>query len=222
MLYHTAVKRNDGAPSAINKIPFVFFLILGIFLMSAQSALGQDSQTQDAGGGWIISMLTAREWSPYAVGVCIGLLSWATFFLSNQPIGVSGTVARASGMVEKLARGSHINKKAYYQHIGLRFGWDSTFVGGIVLGSLFSASLSGDFQLLMLPDLWQNAFGSTPLLRWGTAFIGGVVLMFGARLAGGCTSGHGISGTLQLVLSSWIALLCFFVGGVITASLIYY
>ncbi|MGM0539289.1 MAG: YeeE/YedE thiosulfate transporter family protein [Thermodesulfobacteriota bacterium] len=221
MRHLTAVKGITRTPSAFSGIPLLFLHILVILGMTTLPAFGQDSQTQDAGGGWIMAMLTAQEWSPYAVGVGIGLLSWATFFLSNQPIGVSGTVARASGMVEKLARGSHITEKPYYQHIGLRFGWDFTFVGGIVLGSLFSASLSGDFQLVMLPDLWQNTFGSTPLLRWGTAFLGGVVLMFGARLAGGCTSGHGISGTLQLVLSSWIALLCFFVGGVITASLIY-
>ena len=90
-----------------------------------------------------------------------------------------------------------------------------------ITGFVVGLSPSSDSQLIMLPILWQEAFGSTPLLRWGPAFLGGVVLMFGARLAGGCTSGHGISGTLQLVLSSWIALLCFFVGGVITASLIY-
>jgi hypothetical protein len=219
---HLASAKGIGKARFVISVCFLFILLLlGILVMTVLPALGQGAQAYDADEGWITAMLTAQEWSPYAAGVGIGLLSWITFFLSNQPIGVSGTVARASGMLEKLARGAHIKEKQYYQHIGLRFGWDSTFVGGIVLGSLFSASLSGDFQLIMLPVLWQEAFGSTPLLRWGAAFFGGVVLMFGARLAGGCTSGHGISGTLQLVLSSWIALLCFFLGGVITASLIY-
>jgi hypothetical protein len=43
----------------------------------------------------------------------------------------------------------------------------------------------------------------------------------GARWAGGCTSGHGISGTLQLAVSSWVAVVCFFIGGVGTAMLIF-
>jgi hypothetical protein len=43
----------------------------------------------------------------------------------------------------------------------------------------------------------------------------------GARWAGGCTSGHGISGTLQLAVSSWLAVLCFFAGGVATAMILY-
>jgi uncharacterized membrane protein YedE/YeeE len=54
------------------------------------------------------------------------------------------------------------------------------------------------------------------------AFIGGVVLGIGARWADGCTSGHGISGTLQLVVSSWVAVICFFIGGVATAFLLFY
>jgi hypothetical protein len=46
-------------------------------------------------------------------------------------------------------------------------------------------------------------------------------LGLGARWAGGCTSGHGISGTLQLAVSSWVAAGCFFAGGILTAKLIF-
>jgi uncharacterized membrane protein YedE/YeeE len=45
---------------------------------------------------------------------------------------------------------------------------------------------------------------------------------FGSRWAGGCTSGHGISGTLQLAVSSWLAALFFFVGGIASATLIFH
>jgi hypothetical protein len=48
-----------------------------------------------------------------------------------------------------------------------------------------------------------------------------MLMAFGARLAGGCTSGHGISGTLQLSVGSWIAVLAFFVGGVAVALSLY-
>ena len=55
----------------------------------------------------------------------------------------------------------------------------------------------------------------------GGALVGGIIMGFGARWAGGCTSGHGISGTLQLVVSSWLAAICFFVSGIVTAMVIY-
>jgi uncharacterized membrane protein YedE/YeeE len=63
-------------------------------------------------------------------------------------------------------------------------------------------------------------FGANALVRIIVAFIGGIILIIGARWAGGCTSGHGITGTLQLAASSWMALIAFFVGGVVTAYLI--
>jgi uncharacterized membrane protein YedE/YeeE len=53
-------------------------------------------------------------------------------------------------------------------------------------------------------------------------FLGGGLMAFGARMAGGCTSGHGISGAMQLSVGSWVALLGFFVGGVATAMLLFH
>ena len=72
-----------------------------------------------------------------------------------------------------------------------------------------------------VPALWAEHFGPSVWLRSGVAFLGGVLLAYGARLAGGCTSGQGISGALQLSVGSWIALVCFFVGAVATAALLY-
>ena len=72
-----------------------------------------------------------------------------------------------------------------------------------------------------MPPLWEERFGSSYALRLGVAFLGGAVMAFGARLAGGCTSGHGISGALQLSVGSWVALICFFIGGMTTARLMF-
>ena len=58
-------------------------------------------------------------------------------------------------------------------------------------------------------------------LRYAMAFVGGVILMFGARLAGGCTSGHGISGSLQLAISGWTFFIAVFVAGIVTAFSLY-
>jgi hypothetical protein len=64
-------------------------------------------------------------------------------------------------------------------------------------------------------------FGPGALARVLVALAGGMILGFGARWAGGCTSGHGISGTLQLAVGSWLAAICFFIGGIATAMTIF-
>ena len=74
---------------------------------------------------------------------------------------------------------------------------------------------------MVVPRLWAERFGSTPAKRFAGAFFGGILLMIGARLAGGCTSGHGISGALQLAVSSWIFLITIFVSGIAAAVVLY-
>ncbi len=56
----------------------------------------------------------------------------------------------------------------------------------------------------MVPSLWRRLVGASGLGRWATALLGGILIGIGARWADGCTSGHGISSTLQLVASSWV------------------
>ena len=92
---------------------------------------------------------------------------------------------------------------------------------GVVIGAFVSSMLSGTFALTWTPTLWAMTFGSAYLPRLLVAVVGGVLLGFGSRWAGGCTSGHGISGTLQLAVSGWLAAICFFIGGIATAMVIY-
>jgi uncharacterized membrane protein YedE/YeeE len=91
-----------------------------------------------------------------------------------------------------------------------------------LVGAFLSAISSGEFSSQWLPSMWQARFGEHSLaLRLLVAFGGGALMALGARLAGGCTSGHGISGSMQLALSSWIVLGCLFAGGMATAALMY-
>ncbi len=168
-----------------------------------------------------MSWLYEVRWSPYVVGIGIGVLSWLTFLLSNKPIGCSTAFARTSGMIGKLFRGKKIDDMDYYKEFAPSIDWEWVLVLGIVLGSFISAKLSGDFKLITVPGMWAEAFGTAPLPRLITALAGGIFLGFGARWAGGCTSGHGISGTLQLAASSWLAAICFFIGGIAAAFLIF-
>jgi hypothetical protein len=168
-----------------------------------------------------MDFLLQTGWSPYAVGIGIGILSWLTFLVSRYPISCSTSFARTSGMIERLFRGKKVEEKEYYQEIKLILDWQGMLVLGMVIGSFIAAFLSGDFILQWVPPLWANAFGNTPLLRLIAAIIGGIFLGFGARWADGCTSGHGISGTLQLAVSSWISAICFFIGGILMANLLF-
>ena len=165
--------------------------------------------------------LSMNQWSPYVAGAGIGVLSWFTFLLSDKPLGCSTAFARTSGMIERLFRGRKVMEKPYYKEFPPTVDWEWMLVLGIVIGSFLSAQLSGEFYLRWVPGRWEVAFGHEPWLRVIMALVGGMLMGFGARWAGGCTSGHGISGTLQLSVSSWLAALCFFIGGIATAKLIF-
>ena len=94
-------------------------------------------------------------------------------------------------------------------------------VVGIFVGAFLSSQLSGRFHWAWVPDLWAGTFGDASWVRWIVSLAGGIIMGLGARWAGGCTSGHGISGTLQLAVSSWLAVISFFVGGIVTAMFLY-
>jgi uncharacterized protein len=170
----------------------------------------------------ITSIFTDTHWSPYVVGIGIGLLSWLSFLISGKPIATSTTFARAGGMVENFITGGKAEHRPYYKKIKLKINWQWMLVAGVVLGSFLSALISGDLQFdVWVPSLWASAFGDSIVLRVVVAVTGGIILGFGSRFAGGCTSGHGISGTLQLAVSSWVSAIFFFIGGIITAHLIF-
>jgi uncharacterized protein len=164
---------------------------------------------------------TGPAWSPYLVGALIGVLCWQTFYFSRKPLGASSAFASAAGMIGRLAAPRHTENLKYYRDNPPKVGWEMVLVGGVVLGALLAAWTGGEITARWLPPFWADRFGESVALRLLVGLTGGVLLAFGARMAGGCTSGHGISGALQLSVGSWIALICFFIGGVITATLLY-
>jgi len=160
-------------------------------------------------------------WSPYLVGALIGVLSMATFYFSNKPLGVSTSYARLAGLVGNLFSKSHTETLKFYQDRKPKIEWGVMLMFGVILGAFIAAYTGGEIAATWVPALWQERFGPDVAVRSGVAFLGGAIMAYGARLAGGCTSGHGISGTLQLSVSSWIAVACFFAGAVVTAALLY-
>jgi len=125
-----------------------------------------------------------QEWSPYMGGVIVGLLSWFAF-LTVKPLGASTTFVRTAGLIEKLFAPEHVANLPYYVAKAPKIDWQWMLVLGILIGSYVSAKLSGRFQLNFIPPMWKQGFGTNTAKRWVVAFLGGIIAMFGARMAGG-------------------------------------
>ncbi len=160
-------------------------------------------------------------WSPYLVGACIGVLSWLTFHFSKTAIGASSFYANLAGMIGKWIAPAYTGRLKYFRDNPPRFDWAVMFIASAIIGSFLAAWTGGELTGRWLPPMWVAHFGDSVALRGVVGFFGGALMAFGARLAGGCTSGHGISGTLQLSLGSWLTVACMFVGGILVAKLMY-
>ena len=160
-------------------------------------------------------------WSPYIVGASIGVLSWLTFYFSDKAIGASSFYATLAGFIGKLVARKHTESLKYFQTNPPRMDWGFVFVICTILGGFIAAWTGGEIRNEWLHPMWVDRFGASIALRGIIGFTGGVLMAFGARLAGGCTSGHGIRGTLQLNAGSWLTVVCMFIAGIATAMLLY-
>ena len=168
------------------------------------------------------------SWRPYIAGALAGLLAIASVWISTEVLdspkylGASTTFVRAAGLIEQSVASEHVASNAYYESKGVKVDWQMWFVIGIFGGAFISSLFGRQFQLEGVPPIWKDRFGPGILLRACGAFFGGVVAMFGARLAGGCPSGHGLSGLMQLSVSGYLAMAGFFGAGVLVANLVYH
>ncbi|POR47154.1 YeeE/YedE thiosulfate transporter family protein [Bosea psychrotolerans] len=162
----------------------------------------------------------AVDWSPYLAGAGIGVLSWIVFAAVDQPIGITTALSQlAAGAAIPIFGSDSVSANSYWAKNPFVLDYGVIFLAGTLLGALASALLSRRFHIETVPSVWREHFGPSVAKRLTAAFLGGILTMFGARLAGGCTSGHGISGGLQLALSSWVFLAVMFPVGIATAHL---
>lgn len=194
------------------KIPLI--VVAGLVLASAPSAFAAASEVNALD-------YPGPAWSPYVVGAALGVLSWMTFYFSDKPIGASTFYAQVAGFIGRFFAKRHTNSLTYFKDNPPRVGWEFVFVASAIVGGAIAAITGGEFTNEWLPPMWAARFGDSIALRAAVALGGGILMAFGARLAGGCTSGHGISGTLQLNVASWIAVICFFIGGIAVAMLVF-
>lgn len=173
-----------------------------------------------------VNLFTTKSWSPYLVGAGIGMLSWFAFFSADHPIGVTTAFEHTAALALKTAAPAIEHSNEYFAKKTVegnppKIGWEWMLVVGVFLGAFVSSKLSRDWGKVVVPKLWEQRFGPSVALRLAVAFFSGALMMFGARLAQGCTSGHGISGTMQLAVSSWLFIIVAFGVATITTFLLF-
>ncbi len=166
-------------------------------------------------------------WNPYFAGALVGILAIASVFATTQLLGktnylgASTTFVRAAGIAEQTVAADHVASNEYFTKEKVRVDWQFMLIVGILLGALISSATDKSFKLEGVPPTWEKRFGPSVVKRAIGAFGGGIIAMIGARMADGCPSGHGLSGMMQLSVSSFFALVLFFVSGILVARLVY-
>lgn len=135
------------------------------------------------------------------LGLCVVGLLWAT----NRPLGATGGFIDLVGWLRKPAAAPKPSV------------W---FLAGIVLGGLLSGVAAGSLALDPGFAFFDQRFGTTPLTRMAILAGAGVLMGFGVRTSGGCTSGHGICGTSLGSRASWVATAVFMGTAMLTAQLL--
>jgi uncharacterized membrane protein YedE/YeeE len=177
----------------------------------------------DKKGDLRMNILRQKSWSPYLVGALIGVLSWFSFATADKPLGITTAFEYTAALAQKAAVPQLAESNSYYGEPEKtpKIDWEWMLVIGVFIGAFASSKLSGDRASQSVPPLWAWRYGDGAAKRFVAAFFGGALMMFGARLAQGCTSGHGISGALQFAVSSWIFVALLFASGTAAAFLIY-
>ena len=174
-------------------------------------------------------------------GVLLGLVFLAAVLLV-KPIGVSTQFVILDGILWDAvdsqvvvkapeAKNGFASPNAYLNKSGGKYAkavanpinYSFVFVLASIAGAALSALMRGGVsrEQKVMPDIWRANFGGSPAYRYAAAFISGFIVLYGARLAGGCTSGHMMSGMMQTALSGYIFSAGAFLTGIPTAILLF-
>lgn len=185
---------------------------------------------------------TKKEWSWKTSGFLLGLAFLITVAVV-KPIGVSTQFVILDGIVwnglssdlvvkdEKAKKGyassnAYLNKSGgkYAKNIANPLNYSFVFVVAMILGGLlshFTRSKNNPPVENEAPKVWKDNHGHSSFKRYTYVFLGGILVLFGARLAGGCSSGHMMSGIMQTSMSGYLFAIATFAAAIPVAKILY-
>lgn len=132
-----------------------------------------------------MNVLIRKTWSPYLAGALAGLVLCLSVLVAGKYFGASTSYVRSAAYLEKAVASEHVAKSSYFIHTKVKVDWQMLFVVGVILGAFISSQMSRDFTAVAIPPMWKRRFGTNKGTRFLVAFLGGVIALFGARMAGG-------------------------------------
>jgi len=146
------------------------------------------------------------------------LLMTFSIFGADRPIGASTYVAYFSGIIFDLDP----EKYTYLNKIRDSGAWEGVMLFGVFFGGFItSVFLTKTFRFSLIPSGWKKYKNNSIISRLLWSFVAGFIMIIGARLAGGCTSGHFMSGMSQMAISAMIFGAVVMITLVITGKLFY-
>jgi hypothetical protein len=180
-----------------------------------------------------------KEWTWFQAGIGLAA-SFLLAVLLVKPIGVSTQFVILDGMLARIvqpalvqadpeAKSGYTSSNPYLAKSGGKYAksiakplnYGFVFVIAMLGGGVVSRLLRKDRFLAQVPHMHSERFGQSTALRYALSFLGGVIVLWGARLAGGCTSGHMMSGMMQTAISGYLFAAAAFAVAVPTALLLY-
>ncbi len=174
-------------------------------------------------------------------GILLGLVFFAAVFLV-KPIGVSTQFVIFDGILWDAVNpdivvaapeakngyaspNAYLNKSggAYAKAVANPWNYSFVFVIAMLVGAALSAKLRGGLtrKERAMPEIWRVNFGGNESRRYLATFLAGFAVLYGARLAGGCTSGHMMSGMMQTAVSGFVFTMAVFIAAIPLALYLY-
>lgn len=158
-------------------------------------------------------------WKPIPTAFALAGIIVFIFATYGPPASSSGFVSTLKGFFQWVAP-DYAAAKAHYQQIPGPGSWLMAFVLGMAIGG-FIGGRTFSVPVRDVPVIWEKRFGSGRALRYAATFLGGFLILFASRLAGGCTLGLFISGSTQMAISGLYFGLIIFAFAMLTARLVY-